>query len=122
MTAGIERHLALLEVIKTANPELRRSIIKHSDPEVIDAITEVCYNYLRGNIECSKTQFKQLSKHKNCLRKIVKCGDKNCRSKTNQARGKERAILMQKGNGFWLPLLIPVISELSSLIFSRVLK
>lgn len=115
MSFNVERHLRLLDVIKNSNPKLRNAIIACAEPELINAISEICYNFLRGNIICTKKQFDVLKKHKNCIRKLAKCG-------AGENTITRRKILLQKGSGFWISLLTPVISELTAYFMSRALK
>lgn len=120
MAFCVERHLQLLEVLKKADPKLRKAILKNADSGAIDAIGEICFNYINGNIVCSKQQYGELAKHKNDIRKLVaqcqKKKGKNCSKKI------ERKILLQKGDGFWLALLSPVVSELAGYLIQKALK
>lgn len=127
MSARVKRSLSALELLKNSNPSVRKLIIRSAKPELIDAISEICFNYLRGNIGCSGKQFKELARHKNCLREIVGCRLKSVNKQVNKSsnkggRRKERYILTQKGDGFWTALLTPLVSELTSFIISKALK
>lgn len=125
MSPRPEAHLQLLSVFKNSNANVKKAILKNSDDCFIDLLAEICYNYLRGNIACSQKQFKELSKHKKCLRKIV---DINI-SKNRKTSGKvikrkkqsERTILLQKGDGFWFALL-PLVTELTTRFISQALQ
>lgn len=114
------RYLQTLEVLKNANPKLRKAILKNADSGVIDAVGEICHNYLCGNILCNKKQFGELAKHKEDIRRLVvlckKSSGKKCMKR------KERNILLQKGEGFWFALLAPVVAELSSYLVGKALK
>lgn len=128
MSLGVKRSLPLLDLLKDSDQSVRSLISSNSKPELIDAISEICFNYLRGNINCSREQFKELSRHKSCLRKVVagrlktvnKTIDKN--SKNKNVRQVERRILTQKGDGFWSALLAPLTSELTAYFISKAFK
>lgn len=125
MSFCVERHLPLLEIIRKANPKLRKSIIKHSDSGFIDAISEICLNYLNGNICCTKDQYGTLAKHRESMRRLAKVSRNSARKKTVKGRVNsrevERKILLQKGEGFWFALL-PVVTELTHYFISKALE
>lgn len=122
MSSSIQQQLENLEILCKAKPELRTVILQHSDPELFEAISEICYNYTRGNINCSKQQFKHLNKHKNCIRKLAKDfsgkkirkGSRKYTKKYTQHINSKKQILAQKGDGFFLPLLLPIVGELAA--------
>lgn len=118
MSVKVERCLPLLEQLLNASPATRRSIIKNANPILIDAVCEIAFNYLCGNIRCSTKQFKTLALHKSCLRKLVA----TCRGKktiNKKLRQTEKKILVQKGGAFWAALLAPVVSELTAYFMSK---
>lgn len=129
MTSNVERHIRLLEVFKDSKPKLRQSIIENSGSGFIDAVVEICYNYLKGNVRCSKAQYTELCKHKKCMREIVnlhKKKSKNTSTPKEKSRKNiktlQRRILLQKGGAFWSVFLTPIIAELSSHLISKALK
>lgn len=121
MTSNAERQLQVLRVLKEASPKLRKSLLLHCEPELIKAISEICYNYLRGNIKCTEKQFSVLRKHKNCIRKLAESASADSKRVKKNLEA-SRKILLQKGNGFWIPLLIPLVTELSSYFISKALQ
>lgn len=119
MSIGVKRSLPLLELLKDSNSSVRDLIISKADAGLIDTIIEICFNYLRGNIKCSKKHFKELSKHRDILRKIVKT---RLDGGSSNKRKHERDILLQNGNGFWTALLTPLTKDLTSYFASRALE
>ena len=109
----MESHLALLQVLQDASPRLQKAIIANIDKKTIEAIAEVCHNYLCGNIKCTKHHFEKLKKHQVKVRKLA-----GSKEKTEE----KRQILLQSGNGFLGLLLTPIISELASYLANKVLK
>lgn len=112
MTSDAERYLKHLAVFRDSDLKLKKKIIKNCDSGFIDALSEICINYLCGNINCSRSQYKELFKHKNCLRKLA---EGNVTRKKNDPR---REALLQKGNGFWFALL-PVVAELAKYLVKK---
>lgn len=121
MTSNVERQLQVLRVLKEASPKLRKALLLHCEPELIRAISEICYNYLRGNIKCTEKQFSILRKHKNCIRKLSECAKAGSK-KDKKNLTASRKILLQKGDGFWFPLLVPLVTELSTYFISKALQ
>ncbi len=95
---------------KVENPELRRKLILDAKTCVIDAISEIAVNCLKGNIPLNSCDFESLSKYKKILRLLSK--------KTPVQR--RRKIIIQKG-GQLLSLLIPPALSLISSIISKYL-
>lgn len=124
MSAKLEAQLPLLRLLKEANPALRKAIITHSTPDLIEALGEISFNYLKGNINCTKAQYRGLKSYKKCLRSIVKgCQKKRCkREKLKNYRTKERRVLSRQKGGFWQVLLAPVITELSEYFLHQALQ
>jgi hypothetical protein len=59
----------LLRYLATATPYQRKQLLCISRQQ-IDAISEISFNLLHGNIEISDGDFARLSRHKNTLRKL----------------------------------------------------
>lgn len=111
----------LLHTLSEANPKLRTSIIKYSDSDLIEALCEICFNYLLGNIECNKSHYKELKKHSKCIRRLSlpsKSKRKNSKLYKKEINDKRKILLMQ-GNGFFLPLLVPLITSLGSFLYDK---
>lgn len=124
MSSKLEAQLPLLRVLKDANPALRKAIILHSTPELIEALGEISFNYLKGNINCTKSHYQDLKSYKKCLRTLVNgCLKKRCsKEKHKNYRIKERRVLSRQKGGFWQVLLGPVISELSEYFLRQALQ
>lgn len=113
MSFSVKSQLALLQVLKDASPKLQKAIIKNADPEIINAFSEICHNYVCSNIDCSKSHFKKLNKYKATVRKLAA---------PNKKKEVKRRILLQSGHGFIGVLLAPIIGELVSHLAQKVLK
>lgn len=95
---------------KNKNSRFRKTIIKHAPNSVIQALAEICFNTLKGNLELSPQEFKRLKRHKKALRLLSS-------PKLGTVRKRE---LLQKG-GFLslivstlLGILLPKLFEQSS--------
>ena len=84
-----------LHILKNANPQLRKNILKDSNPDLIKALCEVCMNTLNGNMKISNSTKSQLKKYKKTLR---------CLASPKVKLTRKRKLLIQKG-GF-LPVLL----------------
>ena len=102
MLSDLKRHAAILRTIQKARPDLRKSLLKLADEDLIRCIVECADNTLKGHVQLTSVQKKKLSKHKKVLRKLVKRGE-SWRTK--------RKFITQSG-GFLLPLLAPVLGTL----------
>lgn len=107
MTSHIRKHAAILREIAKAKPEMRKSILKVADKELMRCICECAKNTLNGNVKLHSHQKRKLARHKHILRQLVSPG-KSWKSK--------RKVVVQSG-GFLLPLLAPILGTvLSSII------
>ena len=88
----------------------RKKLLQEAENCVIDAISELAKNCLAGNIPLSTTDFNNLSKYQNILRKISRKSPEN----------KRRKLLIQ--NGGVLNVLIPQALMLISTIIGEIIK
>jgi len=96
-----------LQVLKTANPQLRKAIIKNCNSELVKTISECVLNVLRNNLQLTACQKKRLQKFKSPLRALA--------DKRVSISSKKR-LLNQRG-GFLVPLLCAILPTIASLIF-----
>lgn len=99
----------LQEFSKNKSPKKREQLVNSAKDCVIDAISEISSNCLKGNIPLNKCKYSKLKKYKNALRNL---------QKPNLSRRTKRNIISQKG-GF-LQILIPAaLSVLTSYLASK---
>lgn len=131
MSSYVERNLHVLETLKQAKPELRSAIISNSDPEVIEAISEICHNYVAGNVECDSQHFNDLTKHKTAIRTLARTKKRGSAKsagvlKTDEEYAQEiqkkKDILMQKGDGFWDAVLLPLMNDLAAHFLDKIVN
>jgi len=95
------------QVLKTAQPKLRKAIISNGNRELLNSISECILNVLNGNLKLTDCSKRKLRKHKAILRKVA--------DKDVSASVKKR-LINQRG-GFLLPLLSALLPTLASLLF-----
>lgn len=110
MAPRVQSHRALLEVLQTAKPNLRKAILKESDKSLIFAICEICDNLLQGNIPLSEAQRQQLKRFRTILRRLAQRGE---------GWQTKRQYLVQKGGGAFLPLLLSAVASILPHLFSK---
>ena len=103
MSAVVKRALPLLHTLAEAKPKFKKAIIKHASPELLKAISEIVLNMLKGIIPLSPQQKQRLSRYKNVFRALAKKG---------LSAVKKRKLLVQKGGGAGLAVLLPIALSL----------
>jgi len=83
-----------LQVLKTADPKLRKAIISKCNKELVHCIIECILNVLNGNIKLSGCDTRKLQKHKAALRKV---------SERRVPLSAKKKLIVQRGE-FLLPL------------------
>ena len=58
MAPRVQTHHAVLQVLQSAKPNLRKAILAAADKSIIFAICEICDNLLLGNIPLTLEQRK----------------------------------------------------------------
>jgi len=108
MLSDARKYAALLRTIQKARPDLRRSLLKLADEQLIRCLCECASNTLKGNVNLTPVERRKLVRHKKILRRIVKKGES---WKT------KRKVIVQSGGAFLLPLLAPILGTvLASLV------
>jgi len=98
-----------LQVLKTADPKLRKVIISNCNKEVVHCISECILNVPNGNIKLTRCDTRKLEKHKAALGKV---------SDKRVPLSAKKKLIAQRG-GFLLPLLSAILPTLASLIFQN---
>ena len=105
MSAVVRRALPLLKTLVDAKPKLKKAIIKYASPDLVMAISEIALNMLKGIIKLTPQQKQRLSRYKKEFRSLAK---------KNVSVNKKRKILVQKGGGAGLAILLPLALSLLS--------
>ena len=107
MAPRVKTHKAVLQVLQSAKPNLRKAILKESDRSLIFAICEICDNLLLGNIPLTSAQKTKLKAYRAQLRRLAQKGE------GWQAK---KQLLLQKGGSF-LPLLLSAVASVLPSLF-----
>jgi hypothetical protein len=113
MSARLKKIFVLLRALESATPRTRRAILSTSPHHLILSLSEICANLLVGNIKLSPTERTRLRRYRTLLRTLA---NRKVSSDT------KRSVLMQKGNGFFAPLLIPALTTIASLIGEHLIR
>ena len=107
MAPSVKTHRAVLQVLQSAKPNLRKAILRESDKALVYAICEICDNLLLGNIPLTSAQKTKLKRYRNDLRRLAQKGE-------GWKTKKEH--LVQKGGAF-LPLLLSAVASVLPMLF-----
>lgn len=107
MAPRVKTHRAVLQVLQSAKPDLRKAVLSSADKSIIFAICEICDNLLCGNIPLTPDQRNKLREYRNILRQLAQRGE--------GWRTKKRR-LVQHGGSF-LPLLLSVVASVLPSLF-----
>lgn len=99
--ASVKKHLPLLELIQSAKPKLRKSILATCDIDFVRTLLECIFNTLNGNINISDSDKKKLKQFKTILRKVLH---------SKGGLKKKREVIVQNGGAFLPHLLAPIVS------------
>ena len=108
MSERLQKNIKVLcAIAANRNPKSRKLQLKHicEDTDIASCLREICKNLVNNKIPLKAKHVKQLRKHKRIIREIAK--KKNSKQKKSQ--------LVQQSGGF-LPILLPIVSTLLSLI------
>lgn len=105
----LNKHKSILEVLRTAQPKLRKLILQNCDNSLICALVEIIHNLLNGSIELTPKQKKKLQKYKKHFRYL----SNKCIHKNHINKKKARKTIVQSGGAlpFLIPLLLPLIAK-----------
>ena len=103
MSSLVKRALPLLKLLVDAKPELKKAIIKYASSDLVKAISEIALNMLKGVIKLTPQQKHRLSRYKKEFRSLAKKG---------VSVNRKRKLLVQKGGGAGLAILLPLALSL----------
>ena len=102
MSGRMKKQALFLQVlIKTKNAKLRKAILEHADPELIQALCECAHNILQGNVQMTPPEKTRLRKYKSKLR-LIACKNVSVKQKRRK---------MQQTGGFLPALLAPLAAN-----------
>jgi len=105
----IKSHSHALQVLKTADPNLREAILANCKSELVKTLSECLLNLLGGKAKLTLCQKRKSRKHRIHLRKLAD---------NRVSLSSKKKDIVQRG-GFLLPLLGAVLPPIASLIFKQ---
>ncbi len=104
----IKRNLPYLRLLckRPVNKDVRKHLLQSE--ELIKILSEISLNILNGNIRITEREKKRLRRYKTLMRLLAR--------KSVSLNKKRSTLVNQKGGGFFLPLLAPLITLISSAI------
>lgn len=111
MKNRLRNNAELLTFLCSCQPKTSKVILKSAPPELINCISEICLNILKGNVDINANRKKVLGRYKSIIRQLAK-------RSTRQSTKKK---LIQKG-GFLsaiLPLIGSIIPTIAQALFGK---
>ena len=96
----IEDSKHILNAVCHSKGKTRRKLLEILDNKTIKAICDCCLNIVRGHFEITPEEKEKLRTHQKILLTLI----------NKKISLKEKRKLIQKGGGFLLPLLAPVLA------------
>jgi len=106
MSERLRRKAPLLRALYRASPVLRKKLLRsHCDKDLINCLSDICRNVLKGNVPLSASQKAALRRKRKALQKLA----------LKSVSLKQKQKLVQSG-GFLGALLGPIASVLMSIL------
>jgi hypothetical protein len=105
----IEKQKHVLLTLARCKKNIRQTILKNADKNLIQTICECCLNFLFNRVKVNETELSALKEYKRTLRKLI----------LKSSLKEKKKVLVQKG-GFLQYLIPAVISGLSALFESAI--
>jgi len=106
----------LLKVLSTAEPKLKKAILKNISSDTLRCICDCCHNLLNGNIHLTGAQKRKLVAHKNLVRTLAS---------VKASLSRKKRLLQQKGGqkgGVVAAVLTPLLAVAASLLIDQLKK
>ena len=114
MSSNLRQHLPKLQVVASIKSiKVRKLVLEEfsKDKEFCSAIREIFKNLKKRNIKLNDHQRRKLRRHKTVIFGVLE---------KRKGAKRRKKLIVQTGNGFLLPILIPLVAEVvGQLIQSR---
>ena len=108
---SIVKQLQIAKCLLISTQQLRCAIIKSCDFLTIEFFADLAFNFLKGNIDCTRHQFLCLKKYRKLLKKLAS----NCYGSRKffeeSIKRKRRLLCRIKDSLFWNNFLSPVVGN-----------
>ena len=106
--ALVRRYIKLL--VANPDPVLTQALLKAAPEEVIKSICNAAYNVTNGCVKLNKHQKALFRRYKQPITYIVQ---------PNKSIIKKRRVLVQRGGGFFIPLLLSTVLPIVTKLLTR---
>lgn len=106
MSERVRRNWGVLKILVKAGPKQRKAILCNANNDLVGAIAEIALNTLKGNLPLKPSQYQNLKRKKDCIKKL---------SDRKLSLKKKKQVILQSG-GFIGPLLGAAIPLLTNLL------
>ena len=112
VSKSLNKALPVLRIVSKLNKRNKRSVLNQLGGEktVFNALHEIAYNTLNGNLKLKKNQIRKLRPHRKVLENLCLPSSRKC--------SKRRKKLIIQSGGF-LPILIPALTSIITALISR---
>lgn len=109
--SSIIHQIQISQILHSCSISLRNAVLKNCTQFTIEFLSDLAYNFLRGNIECTKQQFSCLKSYRVVLKKLSASTFKNSKTYDISIRRKRQILCRIKDNQFWKNFLLPVVKR-----------
>lgn len=107
--ASMIRQMQIARCLHSCEIQLRNAILKNVSSFFIEFLSDLSYNYLRGNIKCTKNQFSCLKKYRKLLKRLSANTYGNKKLYELSVKRKRRVLCKIKDSNFWDSFLFPLM-------------
>lgn len=105
MSKTLKKYCELIKSYNILGIKAKKAVEKNVDPDLLNLLCEICFNIQNKNVLVTAAQKKRLSSYKNLVKSL---SDKKVSKKSKKKK------IIQKGRGFFIPLLFSIIGPLLS--------
>lgn len=111
MSKRVKKHGELLKFLSHCKHHTAKSVLNSASPDVLNCISEVCLNILKGRVAVTPKQKSSLVRYKNIIRQLAQ-------KKTSHTKKRK---LIQKGGfvGVLGKILANLLPSITSTLFSK---
>lgn len=109
MSKRLRKFAPTLQYLARCDKPTARSIINKANPQLIDCVSDICHNILKGKVNLSSKEKARLSKYKKQIRAVAK----------KSGSKKSKKVIIQKG-GFLGAILAPLLGSLIGPLVSSI--
>lgn len=105
MSCRLKKYSEFVILYNKLSNEMKKSILKNADENLVKFICEACLNIIKSNISMTKDHKQRLARSKHTIRELAR--------KNNSVTLKKKKKIIQRGGSF-IPLLFSILSPILS--------